>query len=72
MKNTTGACLAAGGREAPEEPGGRLKQCKKGGEHSSPSLRLINFVLHMCKPKSVIRPSKYCMVVKILLFFPIL
>ena len=49
MKNTTGACLAAGGREAPEEPGGRLKQCKKGGEHSSPSLRLINFVLHMYK-----------------------
>ena len=48
MQNTTGLALRLGG-EAPKEPGGRLKQCKKGGEHSSPSLRLINFVLHMYK-----------------------
>ena len=37
------------GPEASKETGGRPKQCKKGREHSFPSLRLINFVLHMYK-----------------------
>ena len=49
MKNTTEGLPCDRGPEAPEEPGGRLKQCKKEENIRPPSLRLINFVLHMYK-----------------------
>ena len=44
-----GAFLAAGGLKPPKSPAEDLSNAKKEGEHSSPSLRLINFVLHMYK-----------------------
>jgi len=50
MKNTTGACLAVEGVKPPKSLAEDLSNAKKKeGEHSSPSLRLINFVLHMYK-----------------------
>ena len=48
MKNTTGACLAAGGLKPPKSPAEDLSNAKR-RRTFAPSLRLINFVLHMYK-----------------------
>lgn len=49
MKNTAEVSPAAGGAKPPKSVSGFHKQCKKRGEQSSPSARLITFVLHMYK-----------------------